>query len=73
MQMRRTRPRVKDLARELGLTSRQLLDRCREAEIQVQNSISKFSVEDERIVRSWFRESDCLDEPFVAGPTDKVT
>jgi len=46
--------KVKELARELGLTSRQLIDRCRAEGIAVQNSITKLNPESERIVRSWF-------------------
>ena len=46
--------KVKDIARELGLTSRQLIDRCRAEGIHVQNSITKLIPESERIVRSWF-------------------
>ncbi|KAB2940866.1 MAG: hypothetical protein F9K17_13585 [Phycisphaerae bacterium] len=34
-------PKIKELAQELGLTSRQLIDRCREAGIPVQNSASR--------------------------------
>ena len=45
---------MKELARELGLTSRQLIDRCRAEGIAVQNSITKLNPESERIVRSWF-------------------
>ena len=46
--------RVRDLARELGLSSRELLDRCRAEGLNVQNSISKLKIEQERLVRSWF-------------------
>jgi len=46
--------KVKDIARELGLTSRQLIDRCRAEGIHVQNSITKLNPESERTVRSWF-------------------
>jgi hypothetical protein len=43
---------IKELARELGLTSRQLIDRCRQAGIPAQNSITKLNVEAERRVRA---------------------
>jgi hypothetical protein len=46
--------KVKDIANELGLTSRQLIDRCRAEGIHVQNSITKLNPESERTVRSWF-------------------
>jgi len=48
------RIKLKDLARELGLTSRELLDRCRAEGLSVQNSITKLRIEQERLVRSWF-------------------
>lgn len=46
--------KVQDLARDLGLTSRQLVDRCRDEGLSVQNSITKLKTEHERLVRSWF-------------------
>jgi hypothetical protein len=46
--------KLKDLARELGLTSRDLIERCRAAGIPVQNSITKLGHEAERTVRGWF-------------------
>ena len=46
--------KVKDIAHELGITSRQLIDRCRAKGIHVQNSITKLNPESERTVRSWF-------------------
>ncbi len=46
--------KIKDLARELGLTSRQLIDRCRAEGFPVQNSITKLNPQLERTVRSWF-------------------
>ena len=46
--------KVKDLAQELGITSRQLIDRCRAEGFPIQNSITKLNPELERTVRSWF-------------------
>jgi phage antirepressor YoqD-like protein len=46
--------KVKDIARELGLTSRQLIDHCRAEGIHVQNSITKLNPELERTIRGWF-------------------
>lgn len=45
---------VKELARELGLTSRSLIDRCRAEGIAVQNSITKLDRTAERTVRAWY-------------------
>lgn len=46
--------KIKDLAVELGLTSRQLIDRCRAEGLFVQNSITRLGPDKERLVRSWF-------------------
>jgi hypothetical protein len=46
--------KVKDLARELGVTSREVIDRCRAEGMAVQNSITKLNVDRERRVREWF-------------------
>lgn len=46
--------KVKELARELGVTSRTLIDRCRAEGIFLQNSLTKLPVEAERRVRTWF-------------------
>jgi hypothetical protein len=49
--------KVKDLARELGVTSRALIDRCRAEGMAAQNSITKLNVECERRVRGLFSRS----------------
>jgi len=46
--------RIKEIARELGLTPRELLDRCRAEGLAVQNSITKVMPEQERKIRSWY-------------------
>lgn len=43
-----------ELARQIGTTSRRLIDRCRAEGLFVQNSITKLSAEEERRVRAWF-------------------
>ena len=48
--------KIKELAREFGVTAKRLLLRCREEGLTVQNSITKLSPQDERLVRSWFVE-----------------
>ena len=52
--------RIKELARELGVTSRHLINRCRAEGIPAQNSITKVSIEHERIIRGWFDTSGTL-------------
>lgn len=49
---------IKLLARELGITSKELITRCREASIPAQNSITKLPIVSERIVRAWFENQD---------------
>jgi hypothetical protein len=49
---------VKDLARELGLTSRALIDRCRAEGVAVQNSITKLDRNTEKRVRGWLRKDE---------------
>ena len=46
--------KVKELARELGVTSRELIDRCRAEGVFVQNSITKLDRQTELKVRAWF-------------------
>ena len=48
------KPKLKELARELGVTSRAVIDRCRAEGRWVQNSISRLDAETERLVRKWF-------------------
>lgn len=50
--------KIKELARELGVTSRELVDRCRAEGVFVQNSITKLDTETERRVRGWFERED---------------
>ena len=45
--------KIRELATELGVTSRQITERCRVEGFVVQNSISKLSPEVERKVRTW--------------------
>ena len=56
--MARETANIKRLAKELGLTSRQLLDRCRAEGLPIQNSITKLRDDQARRVRSWFEPSE---------------
>jgi hypothetical protein len=53
--------KIKDLARDLGVTPRELLDRCRSEGVAAQNGITKLPVETERRVREWFNKA--ADQP----------
>ncbi len=48
--------KIKELARELAVTSRELIDRCRVEGLTIQNSITKLDTDTERRVRAWFEE-----------------
>lgn len=48
--------KIKELARELGITSRVLIDRCRAEGLTIQNSITKLPIDKERLVRAWFTD-----------------
>ena len=49
--------KVKALARELGVTSRTIIDRCRAEGYTVQNSVSRLHPDVEHKVREWL----CVD------------
>ena len=46
--------KIKELAKELGITSRDLIDRCRAEGLPVENSATKVKVELEHVIREWF-------------------
>ena len=56
--MAATTANIKRLAKEFGLTSRHLLDRCRAEGLSIQNSITKLGDNEVLRVRSWFEQSE---------------
>ena len=67
--------KVKELARELGVTSRRIIDRCREGGVWVQNSASRIAPDKMTLVRSWFSaasppDSQLPDAKREEGPGD---
>ncbi len=50
--------KVKELAKELGISSRELIERCRTGGVPVQNSVTKLQPQVERQVRTWFDRND---------------
>ncbi|MGB0715444.1 MAG: hypothetical protein ACPGXK_06175 [Phycisphaerae bacterium] len=52
--MRKKGPRIRDLAREMGVTSKTLMLRCREEGIFAQNSITRVEPALVPTIRSWF-------------------
>lgn len=54
-------PKIKELAQELGLTSRQLIDCCLEAGIPVQNSASRLDRASAERLRTLVAGSDLSD------------
>jgi len=57
--------KIKDLARELGMTPRALIDRCRAEGVHVQNSITKLGPQTEQRIRTWF---DATGRDKAGGP-----
>ncbi len=49
--------KIKELAQELGVSSRELIDRCRAEGLTIQNSITKLNINTERRVRAWFDDA----------------
>lgn len=46
--------KVKELARRIGVTSREIIARCRAEGVPVQNSVTRLTPEIERTVLAWF-------------------
>ncbi len=63
--------KVKELSRDLGVTSHAIIDRCRSAGHTVQNSVSRLAPEVEREVRYWFDETEgsAKQPPLETGQT----
>jgi phage antirepressor YoqD-like protein len=49
--------KIKELAKELGVTSRDLINRCREEGLPIQNSVTRVPPEAEHTIRGWFTDS----------------
>ena len=49
--------KIKELARELSVTSRAVIDRCRSGGFFVQNSITRVDPQLEEQIRAWFTQS----------------
>jgi hypothetical protein len=49
--------KVKELARELGVTSRIVVDSCREAGWEVQNSVTRLTLHQAEQIRTQFRST----------------
>lgn len=47
-------PKIKELARELGVTSHRILERCRGEGVPAQNSASRLDLSTADRVRAWF-------------------
>jgi len=62
--------KVKELARELNVTSRVLIDRCRENGLSVQNSITKIDDRTADRIRAWFTNQDSPVDNRDANPSE---
>lgn len=66
--------KVKELAIELDVTAREIIDRCRAEGLFVQNSITRIAPADVARVRAWFAEHQGPDDDQRAptGRTNEV-
>ena len=65
--------KVKELARELGVTSRVVVDRCRVEGLSVQNSITRLPPEVARRVRAWLSGDAPVDRGGFPEPSKRGT
>lgn len=65
-------PKVKELARELGVSARLVITRCRAEGLAVQNRITRLQPEWERLVRAWFAEPGAPESDPPKGPEKPV-
>ena len=64
-------PKVKELARELGVTSRRIIDYLRAEGVPVQNSVTRLAPPIERVVREGLGSGDADHPPRdESAPTD---
>ncbi len=67
--MSKNGPKIKELARELGVTARTLLDRCRTEGIPAQNSLTRLNQSAADLARAWFQPSAASDaDPAPSSP-----
>jgi len=61
--------KIKELAIELGVTTRQIIDRCRAEGLNVQNSVTRITPADVARVRAWFGSEQSIAEEQEAPDT----
>lgn len=66
--------KVRELAKELGVTARALIDRCRSEGLRVQNSITRIGPADVRRIRVWYHAppDKPLDPPTPIGEAGEI-
>ncbi len=64
--------KIKELAQELGITSRALIEKCRESGIPAQNSITKLSDAHADQARALFRSKNSDDAAAPVLPPSSV-
>ena len=67
--------KVKKLAKELGVTARALIERCRGKGLRVQNSITRIRASDVERIRLWYHPSPdkSPDAPTTAAEAEKAS
>jgi len=64
--MAKNGPKIKELAHELGVTARQLIDRCRSEGVSAQNSLTRIEPALVPRIKAWFTddaETDDAEKP----------
>ena len=62
--------KIKELAREIGVSSQVIVERCRVEGIRVQNSITKLTPHKAQLVRSWFSGQTHHDDAAIEDGTN---
>ncbi|MCC7292309.1 MAG: hypothetical protein IT449_09640 [Phycisphaerales bacterium] len=63
-------PKIKELARELGVTSHRILEHCRREGVPAQNSASRLDLPTADRVRVWFKGATPHDAGGIRGDDD---
>lgn len=64
--------KIRELAKEIGVTSRVVIDRCRQEGVPVQNSATRLDPMLSNLVRSWFGVAPRSWLPTDDDPTGEI-
>ncbi|MHC5112204.1 MAG: hypothetical protein ACYTHJ_20285 [Planctomycetota bacterium] len=69
--MRKKGPKIKDLAKEIGVSSNTLMLKCREAGIFAQNSVTRIEPNLVPAIKAWFEPESQPPTPDPAATCDR--